>query len=244
MRSMRIPWVLFVLVAFWGLNGYAAEDAEKPEETIQIPRIFDDIQDACEPQAADLEERHIRALVEKLDSEDFEVREQATKDLILLGPAIVPWIDSQKEKETGQEVMARLQVIRRTFYLVILKKAIKEYRSLISAVVKDIASGKPVEQVLAKAELAMNAVENWVGAEDRERVLGALHLETGMDFYKMFTQTDSKRQLLQMVQKELRHSIAHWEKHLAAQPNDRDAEDKLTEAKMIEYATVKYAERR
>ena len=235
----------FVLVAFLGLNGYAAEDVEKSEETIQIPRIFDDIQETYEPQATDLEERHIRALVEKLDSEEFAVREQATRDLILLGPAIVPWIDSQKEKENSPEAKARLQVISRTFNLTFLKKAIKEYRSSISAVVKDIASGKPVDQVLARAELAMNAVETWVGAEDCERVFGALHLEAGMEIYNKYAQTDagnSQRQLLQVAQKVLRRGIANLEKHLDAHPKDRDAEDKLTEAKLIEYATVKYAE--
>ena len=64
---------------------------------------------AATPQQPDPE--RIRALVEKLDDDQFEVREQADRELRKHGPAAVPLLETAMEKATSLEVRWRLRHI-------------------------------------------------------------------------------------------------------------------------------------
>ena len=72
-------------------------------------------QAASQPASQPVDAKAVAALVQQLADDRFRVREEATKKLIALGPAVVPLLkDKAKEKGLDAESSQRLQTILNT----------------------------------------------------------------------------------------------------------------------------------
>jgi hypothetical protein len=183
------------------------------------------------PQADDAALREkVTRLVAQLGSDEFSVRDNASKELLALGErgfAIIKTLT----KSTDAETNLRLRKICVQFSIADVKtlaEALELRRKFLDDGKRDLAAEatRKAESIAKPIQIA-DALRESALAEYR-----TVKIDTGMG---AVASSKMKRVLM-----DLDDSINYYDQHMKAHPEDKNAESRQTEASMIAYGCRKY----
>ena len=236
---MQRSWIVNVAPAFLlaCIAASAARGEEQPALALPIPAEAKASEKKVDPQ-------QVQKLIERLASESYEEREQATADLIKLGPASLPELEKWEKQAGDPEVLQRLSLVRVELGLgavTTLEQAKALYLKYIAEALQADLGSEQAEKFLARAARAMKLVEQFAPENQRSMVAASLCYESGMRHYRQYQAGNKAKIVLLQASKEFEAAVDHYQKHLDKHAADKAAEERMQEANMLLYACRKYA---
>ncbi len=183
------------------------------------------------PEPPDAELRsNVLQLIEKLGNDEFECREQAQKELAALGPKAALIVD-KLPASADAEVNSRLQ----RFHL--------QCRLYAANSLPELLTLRQLFLTAENTELADAALKKAETLASPLELASALFERSMTDHRKVKPDITSRSATIALIQIEtdLNLCIDYYDAHLKLHPDDKDAEDRMTEAAMINYACRKYS---